>query len=82
MNEHVPENMKPYAGIKIIGSHIHYHVEGYKSAAWAIPIDEDPITIKEVKQSDFSANLICILDYLSKMINLQTKINVIPQINM
>lgn len=82
VNEYVPDKMKPYAGKKLTENHIHYHVEGYKSGAWAIPIKDDPIVIKEVNQIDFSSNLVNILDYLSRMINLQTKINVIPQINM
>lgn len=70
----VPDKMKRYVGCILKGNHIHYHVEGYKSAAWALPIEDDGFAVKELGFTDYNSNIIKILDDLSRVINLKTKI--------
>lgn len=82
VTEHVPLKMKKYAGCILKGNHIHYHVEGYKSAAWALPINDDDFVIKELDLSDYNATMIQILEELSKVINLETKITYVANLNL
>ena len=48
INEHVPEACHPYAGQWINTGHIHFAVEGYRSLAWAVPLEADEFPIKEI----------------------------------
>lgn len=73
--------MKKYAGCILKENHIHYHVEGYKSAAWALPIDDDDFAIKELDFANYNATVIKILEELSKVINLETKITYVTTLN-
>ncbi len=82
VTESVPMKMKKYAGCVLKGNHVHYHVEGYKSAAWALPIEEDDFVIKELEFSDYNATIRKILNELSKVINLETKIMYASTLNM
>lgn len=36
----LPDKFKPYIGLWIEESHIHYYVEGYNPLVWAIPLDK------------------------------------------
>ncbi len=44
----VPAIFHPYVGQKIDTHHVHYHVEGYETLAWALPIDDDEFPHKNV----------------------------------
>ena len=77
----VPAKMKKYAGCILKENHIHYHVEGYKSAAWALPIDDDDFAIKELDFANYNATVIKILEELSKVINLETNITYATTLN-
>lgn len=73
----LPEKFHPYAGKYFSNSehHIHYHVEGYKSLAWAIPLVADDFEIKELDPGQsFNSTLVEILQLFVKVINLETKI--------
>ncbi len=76
----LPSKFKPYIGKRFVNtSHIHYHVEGYNSLAWALPIEDVPqIATKFIGNSkiDFVNAL---LDF-TKIINLKTRIIINPQI--
>lgn len=74
VTETLPERFKPFAGQVIDGNHIHYHVQGYPSAAWAIPIDEDPFPVKRLTNKDYAQNLKDILFAMSNSIHLESKI--------
>lgn len=78
----VPDKMKKYAGCILRGNHVHYHVEGYKSAAWALPIEEDGFAVKELAFFNYNADIIKILEELSKVINLETKITYMCALNL
>ncbi|MDR2791774.1 MAG: hypothetical protein LBB27_03465, partial [Tannerellaceae bacterium] len=41
LNEYVPERFHRYVGIELRESHVHHHVQGYRSLAWAIPLIDD-----------------------------------------
>lgn len=74
INEYVPEKFKPFTGKILSGNHVHYHVCGYKSAAWALPIEVDTFPVKELTEDNFSQELKDILDALAVVINLESKI--------
>lgn len=70
----VASELLQFAGRRIIGSHIHYHVDGYKSAAWAIPIEDADFRIKNFDGDDFVNSFNSIMEALSSKINLVTRI--------
>jgi len=70
----VPKKFRPYAAQLIAGSHVHYHVEGYESAAWAVPIEVDEFPAKTLTLENYAKELRSILEALSDLINLQTKL--------
>ena len=77
ISEYVPEKFHPFAG-KIISNkehHIHYHVQGYKSLAWAIPLSEDEFKVKELNDgTDFNSTFTNILKLFAKTVNIETEI--------
>jgi len=78
VNEFVPGKFIPYAGkdFLIQGHHIHYHVQGYSSLAWAVPLSEDEFEIKELNDgANFNVDFGKIIILFAKTINLQTNIN-------
>lgn len=79
ISENVPEEFKPYAGIFLdeYPGHIHYNVEGYTSLAWAIPLQEDLFTVKDItNQADIGA---AIKEFCNK-INIRTNIEISAQL--
>ena len=74
VNEYVPDKFRLFAGQVLKGDHVHYHVQGYKSAAWALPIDADTFPVKKLTKDDFSKELRDILDALAEAIHLESKI--------
>lgn len=47
----VPSKFHPYVGQKIETHHVHYHVEGYETLAWALPIEVDGFPLKDITDS-------------------------------
>ena len=76
----LPEKFIPYIGkwFSSEESHVHYHVEGYKSLAWAIPIGISEIPTKEINGNDTNAQLISAIQEFAKLINLETVITINP----
>lgn len=74
VEETVPKKFRPFAGMILNCDHIHYHVEGYPTAAWAIPLENDNFEAKIVSYDDFNATFAKAVACFSKTINLQTKI--------
>lgn len=70
----VTPELSKFAGRKIIGSHLHYHVDGYKSGAWAIPIEDADFKVKNFDGEDFVNSFNSIMEALSSKINLVTRI--------
>lgn len=74
IKETVPAKFKPFAGMILNCNHIHYHVEGYPTASWAIPLEKDDFKAKIVSSKDFNTNFAEVVACFSKTINLQSKI--------
>ncbi len=78
-SEHVPEKFHPFVG-KIFSNnehHIHYHVQGYKSLVWAVPLSVDKFEIKELNNgADFNSTFANILKLFAKTVNIETEISV------
>lgn len=79
INEFVPSKFHPYAGKYFLNSehHIHYHIQGYRSLAWAIPLTVDEFDIKEIKDdANFNTTFADIIKLFAKTINIETNIQV------
>lgn len=74
INEYVPEELKPYAGGIIDSNHVHYHVQGYTSAAWAVPVSYDPFPVKDVTIDNFNKDFNDAIIAVSEFIHLETRI--------
>lgn len=77
----VPEKFHPFVGKTFSNRehHIHYHVQGYKSLAWAIPLVDDDFQIKELNVgSQFNNALADIIKLFKKTINLETVMTINP----
>lgn len=72
----VPKEFRPYAGLYLDDSagHIHYHVEGYSSLAWAMPIDVDKFPVKKIGNLDDLAQTI---KAFCEVVNLRTNLEFI-----
>ena len=81
ISEFVPNKFHPYVGKSFSNKehHIHYHVHGYKSLAWAIPLVDDDFQIKELNVgSQFNNALADIIKLFAKAINLETVMTINP----
>lgn len=79
INEFVPEKFHPYAGKNFSADehHIHYHVQGYNSLAWAIPLVSDEFPVKKLDNgSDFNRNFAEAIKLFADVIHLETEISI------
>jgi len=78
LNEYVPDYIRPYAGacFGYNEHHIHYHVQGYRTLAWAIPLQIDEFSVK--KMVDFTSLRQALVAF-SKKINLTTEIILVEE---
>jgi hypothetical protein len=79
INEHLPEKFHPYAGKYFNNTehHIHYHIQGYRSLAWAIPLSVDEFEIKEINDdANFNITFANIIKSFAKAINIETNIQI------
>ena len=77
--EFVPEKFHPYVGKHFTNDehHVHYHVQGYKSLAWAIPLTDDEFQIKELNASeDFNSTFLNVIELFAQTLNIETTINI------
>lgn len=74
INGNVPDKLKSFAGMKIDSNHIHYHVYGYPSAAWALPVENDSFPVKSLTIENYSDELKNILLSFSEVIHLESKL--------
>jgi len=73
----VPKKFHPFVGKYFSNKehHVHYHVQGYKSLAWAIPLTADEFEIKELNDGkDFNRTFADIIKLFAKTINIETEI--------
>lgn len=76
----LPEKFRQYVGKFFTHdeSHVHYHVEGYKPLAWAIPIADTDIKTMGISNENKNSDLIAsILDF-AQIINIETQITINP----
>ena len=79
INSFLPDRFHPYAGKYFANHehHIHYHIQGYRSLAWAIPLTDDAFAIKEINDdSSFNNTFAEIIRLFAKTINLETTIQI------
>lgn len=76
----LPELFKPYIGKWFSNeeSHVHYHVDGYKSLAWAVPIEATNVQTKEIKDDEINTNFVNAIMEFAKMANIETVIMINP----
>ena len=53
-------------------SHVHYHVDGYKSLAWAVPIEATNVQTKEIKDGEMHTNFVNAIMEFAQMVNIET----------
>ena len=78
--EDLPDFFKPYVGKWFSNeeSHVHYHVDGYRSLAWAVPIGVTNVQTKAITANDINSNFVNAIIGFAKMINIETIIMVNP----
>lgn len=79
ISELLPKKFHPFAGKNFSNDehHIHYHVQGYKSLAWAIPLTADEFEIKELNEgAEFNNTLANIIKSFARTIHIETAITV------
>lgn len=58
-------------------SHVHFHEDGYKPLAWAVPIEDTEIEVKSLGDAfDANTDLAGVLRGFAKIINLETVIQI------
>lgn len=78
-SEYLPEKFIPFVGKTFSNKehHIHYHVQGYKSLAWAIPLSINEFEIIELNDNaDFNTTLASVVKLFAKKVNIETKISI------
>lgn len=72
ITDNLPNKFHQYAGrfFKYDEPHVHYHVEGYKNLAWAIPLENDPFKIKVLNNQN---DIVDAFLEFNNLINLETK---------
>lgn len=79
ISENVPEKFHPFVGKYFSNNehHIHYHIQGYKTLAWAIPLTIDNFKIKEINNdASFNSTFANIIKLFAKTVNIETEISV------
>ncbi|MBP6355693.1 hypothetical protein [Bacteroides sp.] len=79
----LPEKFHAFAGKEFTNKehHVHYHIDGYKPLAWAIPIINDDFKIKEISEDDdFNGTFAEIILQFAKTINIETAITINKQL--
>lgn len=77
INEFLPDKFHPFVGKHFANHehHIHYHVQGYKTLAWALPLEVDDFKIKEISNNDdFNNTFVQIIKAFAETINIETKL--------
>lgn len=69
----VPSDFLPYQDQTIIGSHIHYFVQGYNQLEWAIPIEKTNFKCKII--DGYQESIVEAIECFAETIHLNTKLN-------
>ncbi|MDR3704335.1 MAG: hypothetical protein P4L28_00315 [Paludibacteraceae bacterium] len=77
ITDSLPEKFHPFVGKDFAKDehHIHYHVEKYKSLAWAIPISQDSFGLKKFNDdNEFNNTFASVIQLFAKVVNIETEI--------
>lgn len=76
----LPELFKPFIGKWFSNdeSHVHYYVDGYRSLAWAVPIEITDVQTKVISAGEINSNFVDAIIGFAQMINIETVIMVNP----
>ena len=77
-SDKLPQRFLPFVGKWFSNeeSHVHYHVEGYKPLAWAVPIEDSEMTTKEIADTNTNEKLSSAIQEFAKIINLETVLTI------
>ena len=77
-SDQLPQRFLPFVGKWFSNeeSHVHYHVEGYKPLAWAVPIEDSEMTTKEIADTNTNEKLSSAIQEFAKIINLETVLTI------
>lgn len=80
-NGMLPDRFRPYIGKLFVNeSHVHYHVDGYRTLAWALPINDTEIEVKEIEENDKNNQMAAAINSFARLINLETQIIINPML--
>lgn len=71
----VPTHIAKFVGARIEDNHIHYHINGYKNCAWAIPLTADSFNIKNIEKDSFNVTFANIIKEFTNLINMITPLD-------
>ena len=75
--EDLPLRFKPYIGKSFCNeSHVHYHVDGYKALAWAVPIEVTDFEVKNLSGNNVNQKIAHAVEAFAKFINISTPITI------
>ena len=72
----LPKKFHPFAGCIIQEPHIHYNIDGYKIASWALPLSEAKFSPDKLENSGFRINFTEAICNFAQLINIKTPITV------
>ena len=78
MTDDVPLKFKHYVGKVFTNreNHLHYYVKGYRMLAWAMPIGDSELKIKDIDENNMQENIIHAIKEFAAIINLKTEIKI------
>lgn len=72
----LPNEFYPFAGVKLQEPHIHYNIDGYKIAAWALPLSQTAFFPKNLENIGLRINFTEAICNFVRLINVTTPITV------
>lgn len=72
--ETLPEKFHPFAGQILHEPHMHYNIDGYKVASWALPLSEANFSPDKLENLGFRVNFREAIYNFVQLINVQTPI--------
>ncbi len=70
----LPDELKPFIGLDIVGSHAHFNVAGYKTLQWAVPLNNMDFEIKSIVNKDNVIDAASAILCFARYINIKTPI--------
>ena len=75
--EDLPLRFQPYIGKSFNNeSHVHYHVDGYKALAWAVPIEATDFEVQDLSGDNVNQKISDAVEAFARFINISTHITI------